>query len=271
VVSPWAWVVPAGLGAVIGSLGAAWLARVLFGPAEGGLFTGGMSTALSLFAGGVAGAIALVSLFAFLATRPAYLAALRRYLGEKGPGPARLLRDGLPTFAAWLVVWALRPRALPPADDERRAHLRAIIEPLLLQQADLVLAWCRPLPRAQATESACANPPGPLPEPLLQALTAFRIACQSNSASPEDVRHAAAAFVQRAEEEGYAWKSVPTGTPYGEELAGEFDRFALIGPGQPVETLRPAVLFRSTVQERGLLRRLPDRPDKPPKPSGAPE
>jgi hypothetical protein len=39
-------------------------------------------------------------------------------------------------------------------------------------------------------------------------------------------------------------------------MTREFDKFALVEPGQPVETVRPAVVRDGVVCVRGLLRRV---------------
>ena len=263
VVSPWAWTLPAALGAIAGALGLAQITRWLFGPQEGGLFTGGLGAAVSLFFGGVLGATALVSAFAFLATRPAYLATLCELLPGQGPAvrEPKSLKDGLPVLAAWVAVWALRPRALPPLPEECRVRLREHLAPLLRQHADLVLAWCRP----SSDSAPIVSPPPPatmaplkdgLDNEVLAAVTALWSVRQVTPVSPEQTQAAADALLQRLEEDGLAWRAIPHGALYADEMTKEFDCFGLLAPGQPVETLRPAVLYRDEVRARGLLRRL---------------
>ncbi len=157
-------------------------------------------------------------------------------------------------LGAVALVYALRPRAPTPSLEEQRTRLRNHLAPLLRQHADFVLACSASAPQSEAPPTPSANA-GPSPE-VLAALDALRTACETTPASTEHVRDAAGALFQRLREEGYAWHVVERGAPYADAMTHSFDRFALIAPGQPVETLRPAILYRGEPVVRGLLRRL---------------
>src|SRR5206468_1533025 len=100
------------------------LVRWLFGPGEGGLFTGGVVSAVTLFAGAVLGAVGLVALFAFVATRPAYLRALQDLFAGHEPGAARSLRDGFAVFLARALTATMSPRVVPLSRADCRDRLR---------------------------------------------------------------------------------------------------------------------------------------------------
>jgi hypothetical protein len=256
--SPWGWVIPAGGGAALGALLLTPLSLLLFGNRE-----------IGLFVGGVVGALVLVSVLALLATRPKLLAAVRTSLAAAGAvslggglwqavrgRSTGWLRAALYFLAAWLIVLTVRPRLQLPSRRDCLEDLRHQLRALLQQDADLILGWCWAHPERLAPAPVSAASGDALPEPVCAALAALRGVLAPGNVSPEDLHEAAGALLQRVEEQGYEWKTVERGTPYAEAMEREFDRFALIGPGQPVETLRPAFLRRGEVVQRGLLRRL---------------
>jgi hypothetical protein len=258
VLSPWGWVLPAGGGAALGALLLTPLALLLFGNREVGLFLGG-----------VLGAVAVVALLALLATRPRLLATVRASLATAG---AATLAGGVwqavrgrsygwlkasgYLLAGWLLVYTLRPRVQQPSRAECIERLTEQLRALLRHDADLILGWCwshpERLPPAPASPMVA---PG-LPEPICTALTSLRSALAAPDVQPDELQDAANALLQRVEEQGFAWKAIERGTPYAESMTQEFDQFALISVGQPVETLQPAILRRGEVIKRGLLRRL---------------
>src|SRR5262249_57767666 len=100
--------------------------------------------------------------------------------------------------------------------EECRALLREQLVPPVRHAADLVLAWCWALPSAPAALAGRAG----LPEGVLESLTVLRAALAG--AEGRALRVTAGAVVQRAEEEGYAWKEVAPRTPFEDSMTREF-------------------------------------------------
>jgi hypothetical protein len=255
-ITPWAWVVPAGIGALIGSLGGALLVQWLFSLSEKELLTARDACAVGLLLGGVLGAVALVGVFAAITSRPAYSATLRALVSGQAPVEARSIRDTLAVRLARIAAGLFFPRPVPLSRADCRFRLYQQLLPVTRHHADLVLAWCW-----SACQAVTSRPPAPtggddLTKSVIEALTVLRGVRQDLQASAEDLRDAADSLLQRAETEGFVWHTIPRGTPYEETMAEEFDPYAPISPGQPIETLQAAVLHGGTVKVRGLLRRL---------------
>jgi hypothetical protein len=256
--SPWGWLIPAGGGAALGALLLTPLSLLLLGNRE-----------LGLFAGAVAGSLLLVALLAFLATRPRLLAAVRSTLAVAGSASlaggvwqvargrsAGWLKASGYLLAGWLLSLTVRPRLQLPTRSEALDALQGQIRAFLEHGADLVLAWCWAHPERLPPQLAPAAVAADLPEPVCEALLALRQSLPAGAAELHDLQDAATALLQRVQEQGYEWKSVARGTPYDEDMARSFDQFALVGGGQPVETLRPALVRHGQVIRRGLLRRV---------------
>ncbi len=62
--------------------------------------------------------------------------------------------------------------------------------------------------------------------------------------------------MQRLQESGYEWKSVPKGTPYEPEMAGLFEVFGSIPSGASVRTQRAAMTRDGQLVHKGELRRV---------------
>jgi hypothetical protein len=258
VLSPWGWVLPAGGGAALGALLLTPLALLLFGNREVGLFLGG-----------VLGAVVVVAFLALLATRPRLLSMVRASLATAGAvtlggGVWQAVRgrsfgwlkaSGY-LLAGWLLVYTLRPRVQLPSRAECVERLTEQLRALLRHDADLILGWCWSHPERVPPTPVSPTVATGLPEPICTALTSMRSALTGPDVQPEELQDAASALLQRVEEQGFEWKAIERGTLYAEAMTQEFDQFALISVGQPVETLQPAVLRRGEVIKRGLLRRL---------------
>jgi hypothetical protein len=159
-------------------------------------------------------------------------------------------------LAGSVLVYTLRPRTQLPSRGDCLESLTAQLRALLHHDADLILAWCWAHPDRAPAPPADTAVAATLPESVCAALTALRGTLKAGGVAPEDLQDAANALLQRFEEQGYEWQTIERGTPYAEGLAHAFDQFALIGVGQPVETLQPALLRRGEVIKRGLLRRV---------------
>jgi len=256
--SPWRWLIPAGGGAIFGALLFTPLSMLLLANREVGLFLGSLL-----------GTLLAVALFALLATRPGLLSFVRTALGLAGSASLLagilqawkgrsfgLLKASGYLFASLFLCYTLRLRIQMPSRseclDERLKHQ---LRNLLQHDIDVILAWCWGHPDRAGTHPVAPTDRDGMDESMCAALTSLRGTLRAGSVEPDAVQDAANAVIQRAEEQGYEWKTVERGTPFTEDMQREFDKYALISVGQPVETLQPAILRRGEVIRRGTLRR----------------
>ncbi len=254
----YSWAIPSAAGAVIGAVALAPLTLLLFNSRE-----------IGLFLGGVLGAAGLVALVGLLASRPDIAGGLETGLkwfgflavpiglwrGVRGR-PLGWLRAAGYTLASWLLLGTVRPRVVRPSRAEVLAALDEQVRGLLVHDADLVLSWLWAYPgRLEAAESVAAGPEV-LSASICDALGTLRTTLDGASPRTEDLSDAAEALLQRVQEEGYEWKSVARGTPYEMAMAATFSKFGMIDVGQPVETLKPAIVRDGVAVQQGVIRRL---------------
>jgi hypothetical protein len=163
-------------------------------------------------------------------------------------------RSFLWLLAVPLVMGVLQPRkgtvlAAPARDDAARSADVA-------RAADIALAvaWSHP-DRFAAAALAPRAEPERLPRPVLVALAQLQSDLVGGG-SDRDVRESSDDLLQRLQESGFEWKSVPRGTPYESEMAALFDVFGTIPPGQAVRTQRAAMTRDGRVVHKGELRRV---------------
>ncbi len=252
-----AWIMPAAVGAALGSV----VVSLLMSPVDGRVF--------GAFAGGVLGAAGLVALVGFLASRPDVASGLETGLkwvgfiavplgfwrGLRGR-PLGWLRAGGYTMASWLLLGTVRPRVVLPARAEVLAMLDDRIREMLAHDADLVLAWCWAHPDRLDLDGAGAEISPVLSGSVCDALGTLRAILADRSSAPEDLADAAEAMLQRIQEEGYEWRSVERGTPYDLTMASLFSKFGMIDVGQPVETLKAATVRGGVAVQQGVIRRV---------------
>lgn len=249
--------VAAAVGAALGCLALGPLSLLVLGRREPGLAVGG-----------AAGAAALIALVTWLGQRPVILQAVERVVGAAGllaalGGAVRAVRlrsSGLVRTTAWaagswVVLVLARPRLVRPTRAQCAEALRPQVEALLRHASDLVLALCWSHP------DRTGGPAEPMAEALLPAAVAdalgvLQVVSADPAASDRHLRLAVQAVLQRVHEEGYAWQSVPAGTPYDGALGVHFECFGRVEPGQAVETLAPARTRHGALEQRGLVRPL---------------
>ncbi len=172
--------------------------------------------------------------------------------------PTGWIRAGVFTLGSWLLLGTVRPRTVLPSRAEVLATLDEQVERLLLQDADLVLAWFWAHP--DRTEAPSHQSPAPtaaeLSGSVCDALGTLRDTLADHSSKQEDLADAVEALLQRVHEEGYEWKSIAHGTPYDTTMATFFSKYGMIDVGQSVETLKPAIVRNGVTVQHGVIRRL---------------
>jgi hypothetical protein len=251
-----AWAVPAAAGSALGALIVSPLTSLWFD-----------NKPIGFFVGGTLGAYGLVRGLAILMGRPRFLAGLRTAAAVSAGGAAvrgfwQVLRGqslGWARSVLWLVAAPLVLQAIEP---RRQSAIPALAEDAsepdaasFAQAVDLTLtiAWSHPERLAKSRDERPAEL-APLPGPVFAALSQLRADIHPDG-SADDAREAAEVLVQRFQEAGYDWASVPRGTPYTPDMAERFDTFGAIPPGTPVRTQRPSVTLRGNVLHKGELRR----------------
>ncbi len=220
------WALWAGLGALAGGLALNLIARWLDDPGR-----------TIVLIGAVAGAAGLVRGVAAL---------IERRSGEESR--ASLLGRIAARFRApaGSVPLAVRLAALAPQ-----------IEALADRAVDLALVGCWGL-RCAVPSGSDGEPPPREREPLgaLDALGMVHALAHRPDPDPAAVLEAAAEALQRFEDDGYRWETVPDGTPYDPAaLSDRFDAWGVIAPGQPVFTRKAALLRQGLLIRRGILAR----------------
>jgi hypothetical protein len=251
---PAAWAMPAATGSGLGALLMSPLTFLWFD-----------NRLIGLFAGGVLGSFLAVRGIAALLARPRLMGLIRSAAPVSGKGMViggvwrgirgqsmGLVRSGLFLATAPLVLSVLQPRATPvsPRDDGARREAE------FLQAADiaLVVAWSHP-DRFPPVADRPRTEPDSLPRPVIVALSQLQ-GDLTRGGSNEDIRESCDELMQRLQEGGYEWKSVPKGAQYEPGMAALFDVFGTVQPGQPVRTQRAAVTRHGQVMHRGELRRI---------------
>jgi hypothetical protein len=259
---PAAWAIPAATGAALGALLMSPLTFLWFD-----------NRLIGLFAGGALGAFLVVRGIAALLDRPRLMAVIRSAAPLSGGGlviggiwrairgqSLGWLRSGLWLAAAPLILSVLKPRPIgtqlaggkPVAvrDDDARRDAQ------FAQAADIALAvaWSHP-DRFPAMIDRPRGEPDTLPRPVIVALSQLQ-GDLTRGGSDHDIRESCDELLQRLQEGGYEWQTVPKGTAYEPDMAALFDVFGTIRPGQAVRTQRAAVTRNGQVMHRGELRRI---------------
>ena len=163
------------------------------------------------------------------------------------------LYGALYAIPIWALLAATQTRRSTGAKTLGRQTLQLVGG--LQHEADFVLAFCwahpdRLPPIIQKGDDGRREP---LAGPICAALSDLRAAVVELSAL-SDVREAVEVLLQRFEDHGYQWQSVPKGTKYDETMQDAFDTFGSIESGRPVWTRRAAMLHYEKVIQKGLLR-----------------
>ena len=251
--------IAASAGAALGSLPLLPLSWLMFqGPAEG------------LFFGGCLGAGGTVALISWLSTRPKILTTLQTVVAGAGILTALggvvqviksqklgFLKGAVWIFGCWLVLLLARPRTTPASRDRYREALLPQVEAKLAEAAELVLAlvFAHPDREERKADTEKLERPASLPSSLADALGVLLNVFEDGQApAPRPLAGAIKSVLLRVRELGYEWESIPSGTLYCEDFDGRFECFDIVVIGQPVETLKPALVRRGQVVELGMLR-----------------
>ena len=160
-------------------------------------------------------------------------------------------------FGCWLVLLLARPRTTPASRDRYREALLPQVEAKLAEAAELVLAlvFAHPDREERKAVTAKLESPASLPSSLADALGVLLNVFEDGQApAPRPLAGAIKSVLLRVRELGYEWESIPSGTLYCEDFDGRFECFDIVVIGQPVETLKPALVRRGQVVELGMLR-----------------
>nr|WP_294516475.1 hypothetical protein [uncultured Rhodopila sp.] len=253
--------------------GSAWAITAAVGSALGALLVSPLTflwfdnRLIGLFLGGTLGAFLAVRGVSALLERPRLVAVVRSATtlssgGVVMGGVWRAIRGealGLSRSVLWLmavplVLSVLKPRSaddgpVPVRDDAAR-------KADIARAADIALAvaWAHP-ERLAAALGAKPAEPDRLPHPVIVALTQLQSDIVRGG-SDKDVRESCDDLMQRLQESGYEWTSVPKGTAYEPEMAGLFEVFGSIPAGASVRTQRAAMTRDGQLVHKGELRRV---------------
>jgi hypothetical protein len=249
-------------GAALGCLALTPLSLLLLGQRESGLFVGG-----------VVGSGLAIALISWLSQRPTVLGVLQKAVGVATLTTALggvvqvfrrqsigLLRSSASIAACWLVLLVARPRLTGPSQEESRKALIAQIEQLFSQAGDIVLSLCLAHPdhAGQSPPLAVLEQSMAIPSSLADALGTLQTVSEDQLAPSRHLQGAIRSVLQRAQELGYEWQRVPSGTLYDTALEERFDCFDQVSVGQKIETLTPALVCRGKLVKQGMLRSLND-------------
>lgn len=176
-----------------------------------------------------------------------------RFLGHGKPTLGRRLqRIGL-WLAAIFTLHLTRARAVLRREDVRDL-VEAQIEEALRGHCDLLLA----LAWTQA-DAAAGRAPGDAGMPLtstavLEALAKMRPLLEAEEAPPELII-AAREAIQALETSGIVIREYPDGTPFDAGMKEQFELRVPVAEGEPIRTLRPALVTGGQVVVRGYLDR----------------
>ena len=156
----------------------------------------------------------------------------------------------------WLVLLIVRPRITEPSQEECLETLKPQVDQLLARAVDLVLMLCWSHPNRTAQPPAFPPPEVTLalPSSVADALGVLQAVSADDNAPSKLLNGAVRSLLQRVQELGYEWQTVPAGTPYDAKLEERFDCFDQVSIGQHVETLEPALVCRGKLVKQGLLR-----------------
>jgi hypothetical protein len=169
---------------------------------------------------------------------------------KQSPG---LLKAAIWIGGCWLLLFIARPRLLKPTRDQCREALGPQVEQSLSRAADLVLAICWSHPDRVGPSPNQQRGVATLPESLSDSLNALQTVFDDQISPDKHLRIAVRALLQRVQEEGYEWQTLPPGTSYDANLAVRFESFGQIAVGQRVETLQPALIRHGECVKPGVI------------------
>lgn len=195
------------------------------------------------------------------------------YFPEEPWDEARASHEPRPqAFTILQKQWHFLARSLGlprrPRSHVSAAHGRALnaghVKNLLRHNSDLILLCClahqaHPAPSG-ATKS---NAPVGEPRAILEALAALAQTLEREAVDARELQDGAHELVQRFRDYGYESKVVEEGAPYHETMRDHFDIFGHIEPGQPVKTIKAALLKDGMASYKGTIRRLRPSQEKP--------
>nr|WP_294508676.1 hypothetical protein [uncultured Rhodopila sp.] len=253
--------------------GSAWAVTGAVGSAIGALLVSPLTflwfdnRLIGLFLGGTLGAFLAVRGVSALLERPRLVAVVRSATALSSGGVVmggvwRAIRGealGLSRSVLWLmavplVLSVLQPRSA--ADGPAPVRDDAARKADIARAADMALAvaWAHP-ERLAAPLGAMRAEPDRLPRPVIVALTQLQ-ADIVRGGSDKDIRDSCDDLMQRLQESGYAWTSIPKGTAFEPEMAGLFEVFGSIPSGASVRTQRAAMTRDGQLVHKGELRRV---------------
>ncbi len=161
-----------------------------------------------------------------------------------------------------------QPGTFPsPMVAQSQAPNGAYVKNLLRHNSDVILIWCLAnLARgdtAPAAAAAKSGAPADEPNAVLEAIAALAQTLGRATVDAQELQDVAHELVQRFRDHGYESKLVEEGAPYHETMRAHFDVFGHIEPGQPVKTVKAALLKNGMTSSKGTIRRLrPSQGDK---------
>ncbi|QVL31649.1 hypothetical protein KIH39_22830 [Telmatocola sphagniphila] len=252
------WVYSAALGAGIGCLLLTPLSLLLLGEREPGLALGGV-----VGAGSAVGAIGWLSRQSKFQRYAEFILAATT-LTSGVVGLYRLIRrDSLGLLktagwfgAGWLLVTLARPRKVGLSHSESGEILQPQVRAYLNHLADLVLSLCWSHPDREDKILSSSSESNGIPESIADALGVIRQICDDPQSAEKHLSGAVRILMQRIRDQGYEWRTIPSGTLYSDDLKNLFEVFGMVEIGQPVETLNPAWVHRGQVLKAGLVRKI---------------
>ena len=172
--------------------------------------------------------------------------AIKAALAQAGAGGSALL--------PLIVFYLLRPKPVPPSQEDRLSGLRTQFDQELARLSDQVLALCLThpdcLPSGPDGERADAER-----EPLgvYEAVGALESSLLRAQADHEELPEAAQELLQRFRDEGFEWRQAPPDARFDGELEAAFRPYGLLEPGDPVATRKPALFRHGKLLIRGIL------------------
>ena len=146
-----------------------------------------------------------------------------------------------------------------------RSLLEDRLGQFLRESADLVLAlnWVQVRCQRQASRSAVPqqiprispSSDGGEPTSLYEAIGRLDALLTSGNNDGQELKAASEEVVQRFQDEGFEWRTLPEETRYDAATVCLFDSFGHIEKGHSIKTLRPALLRDGVLKKRGLVRR----------------
>ena len=144
------------------------------------------------------------------------------------------------------------------------------LDHFLRKSADLVLAlgWVQTCCQGQASRPGAPkqiprilpSPDGEEPSSLFESIGRLGALLASENSDNQELKAAGHEIVQRFQDEGFEWRTLPEEARYDTTTFRLFDSFGHIETGHSIKTLRPALLRHGVLKKRGLVRRV--RPSK---------